>query len=114
MHGYATRGGLKLSGGEKQKIAIARAVLKKPRIFILDEATSSLDSNSEQQILRNLRGVSRDTTTIVIAHRLSTISHADDIIVFHKGTIVEHGTHRYLTMLGGSYRSMWTAQQDRW
>jgi ATP-binding cassette subfamily B protein len=103
--------GLKLSGGEKQRIAIARAALKKPRVFVFDEATSSLDSKTEQKILRNLGDVSRGTTTLVIAHRLSTIVEADEILVLEHGKIIERGTHQELLQFGGVYQSMWSAQQ---
>lgn len=103
--------GLKLSGGEKQRIAIARAALLQPRVFVFDEATSSLDSKTEQKILRNLSEVSQGTTTLVIAHRLSTIVEADEILVLEHGNIVERGTHRNLLQYAGIYRSMWSAQQ---
>lgn len=112
--GYETRvgeRGLKLSGGEKQRIAIARAALKKPRIFVFDEATSSLDSKTERQILRNLSEVSQGTTTLVIAHRLSTIVEADEILVLEHGRIAERGTHRELLGYPGVYSAMWRAQQ---
>ncbi|MEO1019976.1 MAG: ATP-binding cassette domain-containing protein, partial [Pseudomonadota bacterium] len=112
-NGYETRvgeRGLKLSGGEKQRIAIARATLKKPRIFVFDEATSSLDSKTEQKILRNLSDVSKGTTTLIIAHRLSTIIEADEILVLERGAIVERGTHRELLRRGGLYQKMWSAQ----
>ncbi len=104
--------GLKLSGGEKQRVAIARAALKKPRIFVFDEATSSLDSKTEQRILRNIEEVSRGTTTLVIAHRLSTIVRADEILVLEEGKIVERGTHQDLIRFGGAYQSMWNTQQQ--
>ena len=103
--------GLKLSGGEKQRIAIARAALKEPRIYVFDEATSSLDSKTERQILRNIRDVSQGTTTLMIAHRLSTIVASDEILVLGDGRIVERGTHRELLQSAGVYRSMWDAQQ---
>lgn len=103
--------GLKLSGGEKQRVAIARAALKRPRIFVFDEATSSLDSKTEQKILRNIDEVSRGTTTLVIAHRLSTIAAADEILVLEEGRIVERGTHKDLLLLGGKYQTMWNTQQ---
>jgi ATP-binding cassette subfamily B protein len=103
--------GLKLSGGERQRIAIARAALKKPRIFVFDEATSSLDSKTEQQILRNLGEVSHGTTTLVIAHRLSTIADVDEILVLENGKIVDYGTHQDLLRRPGLYRNMWVAQQ---
>ncbi len=112
--GYETRvgeRGLKLSGGEKQRIAIARAALKKPRVFVFDEATSSLDSKTEQKILRNMDEVSKGTTTLVIAHRLSTIVEADEILVLERGRIVERGTHRELLRRGGVYQGMWSAQR---
>ena len=102
--------GLKLSGGEKQRIAIARAVLRKPRVFVLDEATSSLDSRTEQTILRNMRDVAKSTTTLVIAHRLSTVVEADEIVVLENGRVVERGTHRELLQRQGIYRRMWRAQ----
>ena len=114
--GYATRvgeRGLKLSGGEKQRVSIARAALKRPRIYVFDEATSSLDSRTEQEILTNLRELSRHATTLVIAHRLSTIVHADEIVVLHDGVIVERGTHAALLALGGRYASLWHAQQQQ-
>ena len=104
--------GLKLSGGEKQRVAIARALLKKPRILIFDEATSSLDSHSEQAILEALDAAARDHTTLVIAHRLSTIVDADEIIVLEAGRIVERGTHRQLLESHGRYAHLWTLQQE--
>ncbi len=103
--------GLKLSGGEKQRVAIARAALKKPRIFVFDEATSSLDSKTEQKILRNIEEVSKGTTTLVIAHRLSTIVAADEILVLEQGRIVERGTHRDLLRLESVYHTMWNTQR---
>ncbi len=104
--------GVKLSGGEKQRVSIARAALKQPRIFVFDEATSSLDSRTEREILSNLREISRAGTTLVIAHRLSTVVHADEIIVLSDGSIVERGTHLSLLHLGGRYAALWHAQQD--
>jgi len=104
--------GLKLSGGEKQRIAIARAILKKPRILLFDEATSSLDSKTEQSILETLRQVARDHTTLVIAHRLSTVVDADRILVMQEGQIIEQGSHRQLLELGGIYKDMWQLQQQ--
>lgn len=103
--------GLKLSGGEKQRIAIARAALKKPSIFVFDEATSSLDSKTEQRILRNMEEVSRGTTTLVVAHRLSTIADADEILVLERGSVIEQGTHRDLIRQKGVYQTMWDTQQ---
>ena len=104
--------GLKLSGGEKQRVAIARAVLKNPRILVFDEATSSLDSHSEQQILAALRGVAAHHTTLAIAHRLSTIVDADQILVMDAGRIVEQGTHQALLAKAGFYARLWTLQQQ--
>ena len=102
--------GLKLSGGEKQRIAIARVILKGSPILIFDEATSSLDSQSEQLILEALRSVAQTHTTLVIAHRLSTITDADEILVMDKGEIVEQGTHKQLLDKAGLYAHMWTLQ----
>jgi ATP-binding cassette subfamily B protein len=104
--------GLKLSGGEKQRIAIARVVLKNPRIIIFDEATSSLDSRSEQNILQALANISNRTTTMVIAHRLSTIIDANEILVMDKGQIVERGHHQNLLSQEGLYKHMWNLQQE--
>jgi ATP-binding cassette subfamily B protein len=104
--------GLKVSGGEKQRIAIARAILKRPRIMVFDEATSALDSESEQAILQALREVSADHTTLVIAHRLSTVVDADRIIVMVQGRIVEHGNHAQLLHAEGVYARMWRLQQQ--
>ena len=103
--------GLKLSGGEKQRVAIARAILKKPRIFLFDEATSALDSKTEREIQKSLRGVSKDTTTLIIAHRLSTVVHADEILVLEDGKTVERGTHDALLRDGGIYATLWARQQ---
>ncbi len=103
--------GLKLSGGEKQRVAIARVILKNPKILIFDEATSNLDSRSEQAILAALREVAADHTTLVIAHRLSTIVDADEIIVLEQGRVVERGDHRALLARGGHYAQMWALQQ---
>ena len=103
--------GLKLSGGERQRVAIARALLKKPAIAVFDEATSSLDSRTEAEILRNLRALSRQCTTLVVAHRLSTIVHADEILVMHAGAIVERGSHADLVARKGHYADLWNAQQ---
>jgi ATP-binding cassette subfamily B protein len=104
--------GLKLSGGEKQRIAIARAILKRPKILVFDEATSSLDSQSEQSILEALRRVAAEHTTLVIAHRLSTIIDADEIVVMDQGRIIERGTHRALLAQEGHYAQMWALQQE--
>ncbi|HEY4251265.1 MAG TPA: ABC transporter ATP-binding protein/permease [Roseomonas sp.] len=104
--------GLKLSGGEKQRVAIARTILKDPRILILDEATSALDTRTEQEIQAALRDVSRDRTTLVIAHRLSTVVEADEIIVLQDGLIAERGTHGALIAAGGLYAEMWRRQSE--
>lgn len=104
--------GLKLSGGEKQRVAIARTILKRPRILLFDEATSSLDSKSEKAILTALEPLAADHTTLVIAHRLSTIVDADKIIVMDEGEIVEQGTHRELLDLNNRYATMWQLQQQ--
>lgn len=112
--GYLTRvgeRGLKLSGGEKQRVAIARVLLKNPEILIFDEATSSLDSRTEHEIQANLRQISAHRTTLVIAHRLSTVVEADEILVLDDGVIVERGTHNALLSRGGTYASMWERQQ---
>jgi ATP-binding cassette subfamily B protein len=103
--------GLKLSGGEKQRVAIARVLLKNPPLLILDEATSSLDSISEQVILNALNEVSRQRTTLVIAHRLSTVSDADTILVMEQGEIVESGSHSQLLEFKGYYAKLWQQQQ---
>jgi ATP-binding cassette, subfamily B, heavy metal transporter len=103
--------GLKLSGGEKQRVAIARAMLKRPRILVFDEATSSLDSQTEQAIQETLREVAKDHTTLVIAHRLSTVVDADRILVMDQGRIVEQGTHQALLAQQGVYQRMWQLQQ---
>ncbi len=103
--------GLKLSGGEKQRVAIARTVLKNPGILIFDEATSSLDSVSERAILEALAEVAQDRTTLVIAHRLSTIVDADEIVVLQEGRVAERGSHAALLAQGGVYRALWQMQQ---
>jgi ATP-binding cassette, subfamily B, heavy metal transporter len=104
--------GLKLSGGEKQRVAIARTILKGPPILLLDEATSALDSHTEKDIQDALDRISRNRTTLVIAHRLSTIIDADEILVLDRGIIVERGTHQWLLASGGLYASMWNRQRE--
>ena len=114
--GYETKvgeRGLKLSGGEKQRVAIARVILKNPPLLILDEATSSLDSLSEQAILGALNEVSQQRTTLVIAHRLSTIRDANTILVMDAGRIVEGGSHNELLAAGGYYAHLWAQQHSR-
>lgn len=111
--GYETRvgeRGLKLSGGEKQRVAIARTILKNPAILVFDEATSALDTQTEREIQAHLREVSRDHTTLVIAHRLSTVVDADEIIVLEAGEIVERGRHDALLAANGRYAAMWQNQ----
>lgn len=104
--------GLKLSGGEKQRVAIARTILKNPCILVFDEATSALDSQTEKTIQAELGQVARNHTTLVIAHRLSTIVDADQILVMEQGSIIERGSHRELLDLGGAYARMWALQQE--
>lgn len=105
-------GGLKLSGGEKQRLSIARALLRKPNLLIFDEATSALDSLTEEEITNTIRDISasKDQITILIAHRLSTIMHADRIYVLEKGDVVETGTHENLLEEKGLYFAMWRQQ----
>jgi ABC-type multidrug transport system fused ATPase/permease subunit len=102
--------GVKLSGGQRQRISIARAILAEPRILILDEATSSLDSESEQMIQHGLSYLMQGRTTFVIAHRLSTIRRADQILVMEQGRIVERGTHEELYEARGRYYELYTKQ----
>ena len=104
--------GLKLSGGEKQRVAIARVILKAPKILLFDEATSALDTKTEREIQGSLAEVSAGRTTLVIAHRLSTIVDADEILVFEEGRIVERGHHRELLLRQGVYAAMWARQQE--
>ncbi len=103
--------GLKLSGGEKQRVSIARTILKQPPILAFDEATSSLDSQSEQAILKTIKAVAKNHTSLVIAHRLSTVVDADNILVIDKGRIVEQGQHQVLLKKNGIYARLWHLQQ---
>jgi ATP-binding cassette subfamily B protein len=105
--------GLKLSGGEKQRVAIARAILKRPRVLIFDEATSSLDSRTEQAIQETLQEVAEAHTTLVIAHRLSTVVDADQILVLDQGRVRERGSHEQLLARQGLYYEMWELQQKQ-
>ena len=113
--GYGTmvgERGLKLSGGEKQRVAIARTLLKNPPIVIFDEATSALDSANERAIQAELRSAAQGKTTLVIAHRLSTVVDAHEILVMDGGRIIERGNHEALLALGGRYASMWALQRS--
>lgn len=105
--------GLKLSGGEKQRVAIARAILKGSPVLVFDEATSSLDSRSEQAILSALRDVAKGHTSLVVAHRLSTIVDADHIVVLSQGRIVEQGDHNALLQRDGLYAKLWRIQNEQ-
>ncbi|XP_056625470.1 iron-sulfur clusters transporter ABCB7, mitochondrial [Triplophysa dalaica] len=116
-HGYGTQvgeRGLKLSGGEKQRVAIARAILKNPPILLYDEATSSLDSITEETILSSMKGMVKDRTSVFIAHRLSTIVDADEIIVLNQGKVAERGDHHSLLNTPGSlYADLWNTQNSK-
>ena len=105
--------GNQLSGGEQQMLAIGRALMTNPKLLILDEATSSLDSRTEQGIKSALDKIAKDRTTVVIAHRLSTVTDADEIIVLDGGEIKERGTHANLLTRNGLYADMWTRQREK-
>ena len=112
-HGYDTQigeGGHKLSGGQRQRLSIARAVLKDAPILVLDEATSSVDNETEEALQKSLEVISKDRTTIVIAHRLSTIRHSDSIIVLDDGKVIESGTHEELLDNQSQYSKLWNVQ----
>ena len=109
-HALVGERGVKLSGGQRQRIAVARAILKNAPILILDEATSSLDSVTENYIQESLATLMEGRTTIVIAHRLSTLFYMDRILVFSKGKIIEDGTHADLLALNGHYAQLWSMQ----
>lgn len=112
---FATKVGEKgasLSGGERQRIALARTLLRKPKILVLDEATSSLDSISEAAIMKTIHSVGKDLTTIIVAHRLSTIKNCDKIFVLYDGHLVESGKHSTLLRKNGIYAQMWKSQND--
>ena len=114
-HGYDTQlgdRGQTVSGGERQRLAIARAILRRPRIFVLDEPTSMLDAKTEADVLLALRGLTAGCTTIVIAHRLSTVMHADEIVVLDGGQVRERGRHPELLASGGLYAQLWRQQTE--
>jgi ATP-binding cassette subfamily B multidrug efflux pump len=102
--------GITLSGGQKQRTTLARAVLRDPRILILDDALSSVDTDTEEKILRGLKDVTRGRTTILVSHRCSTVRHADEIIVLREGLIVERGTHDELILQNGYYYDLYQKQ----
>jgi len=103
--------GVKLSGGEKQRVSIARAILANKKVLVLDEATSSLDSETEYEIQKDLAKLMEGRTSIIIAHRLSTIMHADKIVVLKDGKIVQMGKHHQLINQPGEYKKLWNLQK---
>ncbi len=102
--------GITLSGGQKQRTSIARAVIRDPRILILDDSLSSVDTDTEERILRGLRGVMRERTTILVSHRISTVQAADQIVFLQQGRVIERGTHESLLKLGGEYAEVYQRQ----
>ena len=102
--------GVKLSGGQKQRLSIARAILKNPPVLILDEATSSLDTESEKLVQQAIEKLMKDRTVLVIAHRLSTVKNVDEIIVLEKGEIIERGSHPELMRKNGKYAKFYDVQ----
>jgi len=105
--------GVTLSGGQRQRIAIARALLVNPRILILDDATASVDSRTEIEIRAALQNLMQGRTTLIVAQRLSTVMHADQILLLHRGQVVERGTHAELVALGGRYAQLWRLQTEQ-
>ena len=105
--------GLKLSGGEKQRVAIARTFLREPKILVCDEATSALDTATEQDIMSSLASLAKGRTSVFVAHRLSTIQNCDQIVVMSDGRVIEQGTHQELMNLGRTYYDMWQSQAQR-
>jgi ATP-binding cassette subfamily B protein len=112
VHSQVGERGLKLSGGEKQRVAIARTILKQPSILVFDEATSSLDSRSEMAVMNAINDVSKGKSSLIIAHRLSTIVNADRIMVIDDGKVIEEGSHAELLNMRGSYHELWTLQSE--